>query len=81
MHTQITTVRFPQDTLAQLDELAKGLGRPRSWVIKEAVDKYLEYEVWFRQEVRKGLDDIKAGRVVSHGEVVASIRKLGIDLD
>lgn len=28
MQTQITTVRFPLETLAQLDELAKGLGRP-----------------------------------------------------
>jgi predicted transcriptional regulator len=81
MQSQTTTVRLPEETLAQLDELAKGLGRPRSWVIKEAVNRYLEYEVWFRQEVQKGLDAIEAGNVVSHEEAKERIRRLGIHVD
>lgn len=40
----VTTVRFDQEPLGQLDGLAASLGRPRAWVVKEAVRKYLEYE-------------------------------------
>lgn len=77
----VTTVRFEQDTLDQLDQLAQSLGRPRAWVIKDAVARYLEHETWFRQEVQKGLDAVAAGEVVSHDEAKARIRKLGVHVD
>ena len=51
--------------------------RPRSVLIKEAVARYLDYLAWYGGEVRKGLDDIEAGRVKSHAEVKNRIRGLG----
>ncbi len=76
-----TTVRFEQDTMEQLDKLAQSLGRPRSWVIKDAVARYLTYETWFRDEVKRGLDAIAAGDVVSHEEAKEEIRSLGVHID
>lgn len=77
----VTTVRFDQETLGQLDGLAASLGRPRAWVVKEAVKKYLEYETWFRREVQEGLDAVAQGRTVSHEAVKESVRAMGIDVD
>jgi len=70
----VTTIRFDQETLGHLDEMAASLGRPRAWVVKEAVKRYLEYETWFRQEVQKGLDAVAEGQTVSHEDVKNSIR-------
>jgi len=74
------STRFDPDTLARLNEIAEKQNRPRSDLIKEAVGGYLDSMVWFEQEVQKGLDDIKAGRVVSHEKVIESIRKLGLNV-
>lgn len=78
---QVTTVRFEPETIVQLDLLAKSLGRPRAWVIKAAVARYLEYEAWFRAEVQKGIDAADAGDLVSHDQVKERIRALGVHVD
>ncbi len=36
---------------------------------KTAADQRAEYAAWFDEQVRLGLEDIDAGRVVSHDEV------------
>ena len=77
----VTTIRLDQETLGNLDAMAASLGRPRSWVVKEAVRQYLEYETWFRQEVQKGQDAVTAGQTVSHADVKNAIRELGVHVD
>ena len=72
---------FDDETLARLNEIAKKQDRPQSEIIKEAVNGYLNHMAWFESEVQKGLDDLDAGRVVSHEEVKESIRKLGYHVD
>lgn len=76
-----TSVRIDEPTLQGIDSIAQSLGRSRAWVIQDALNKYLEYEAWFRAEVRLGLDEAETGRVVSHEEVRNRIKGLGIDLD
>jgi len=77
----VTTIRFDQETLGQLDGMAAALGRPRSWVVKEAVKRYLGYETWFREEVQKGLDAVAEGKTVSQEEVRNSILEMGVHVD
>lgn len=79
--TQTVSTRFDVDTLARLNELAQMQNRPRSDIIKEAVGGYLDSMAWFRKEVQKGIDDVEAGRVVSHEAVKERFRKLGVDVD
>ena len=78
---QTISMRFDDDTLARLDELAGNMERPRSALIKEAVAHYLDYVTQFSAEVQKGLDDVEAGRVISHEEMKSRIRTLGIHVD
>ncbi|MHC1789303.1 CopG family ribbon-helix-helix protein [Solidesulfovibrio sp.] len=76
-----TSVRFDPETLAALDGLATTLGRPRSWVIQEAVRQYLEYDDWFRQAVAEGQAALAEGRVVSQRDVLESLKGIDVHVD
>lgn len=75
-----TTVRFDPETRAQLDKMAERIDRPRAWIIKEAVAQYLEREAWYLAEVQKGIDDMEAGREISHEEMGARLRAKGFNV-
>lgn len=76
-----TTVRMDEEMVSRLDGLAQATGRSRAWIIKDALSRYLEYEVWFAQEVEKGRQDAAEGRLVSHEEVKDRMRRRGIHVD
>lgn len=80
MSSMIST-RFDATTLERLDEAVQALGQTRSALIKDAVNHYLEYLTWYSAEVQKGLDDVAAGRVISHEDVADRLKGLGVDLD
>ena len=80
MASMIST-RFDAATLKRLDEAVHALGQTRSGFIKDAVNHYLEYLTWYSAEVRKGLDDVAAGRILSHEEVAEKLKGLGVELD
>jgi len=72
-----TTVRVDDHLLDRVDGLAKVLSRSRSWVINQAIDRFLEYEEWFVQEVKDGLTEVEKGEIATHEEVIAKFRKWG----
>ena len=80
MQTAIST-RFDADTLTRLDEAAAAVNRPRSALIKEAVNRYLDYLAWYGEEARKGLDDAATGWVKSHSQVKDRVCGLGFHVD
>ncbi|MBL7181124.1 MAG: CopG family transcriptional regulator, partial [Pseudomonadota bacterium] len=61
------------------DGLAKALSRSRSWVINQAIERFLEYEEWFVKEVKDGLEEVERGEITTHEEVVDRFRKWGAD--
>lgn len=74
-----TTVRINEEVIGRVDDLAKSLSRSRSWVINQAIDRFLEYEEWFIQEVKSGLNEVEQGDIASDDSVAASFRKWGGD--
>jgi len=76
----MTTVRFDPETREQLDKMAEQLDRPRAWIIKEAVARYLEEETWYQAQVQKGIDDMEAGREISHEEMAAWLKAKGFNV-
>ena len=76
----VTTVRLDPEIREQLDKMAEQIDRPRAWIIKEAVAQYLEREAWYLAEVQKGIDDMEAGREISHEEMGARLRAKGFNV-
>ena len=74
-----TTVRIDDDMVGRIDSLANALSRSRSWVIKQAIARFLDYEEWFVQEIKDGLEEIERGEIATDDEVAARFRKWGVD--
>jgi predicted transcriptional regulator len=73
------TVSFRADAekIDALDSLADAKDRPRSYLINEAITNYIELHAYQDALVRKGLEEARKGRVVSHEDVVERLRKMG----
>jgi predicted transcriptional regulator len=78
-YMKTTTVRIHDDVLGRIDGLAKALSRPRSWVITQAIERFLEYEEWFVKEVKDGLVEVERGEITTHAEVINRFRRWGAD--
>jgi predicted transcriptional regulator len=44
--------------------------------VQQLVENYVEHDAWFRQQVKKGLDQLDRGEFVSHEEMAARIEKM-----
>ena len=60
----------------RLEHLAAQVHRTPDELAQEGMDRFLAYEEEILAAVQKGEEDIKAGRVLEHHEVVARIEGL-----
>lgn len=73
------TISFRADaeTIEALDSLASAQDRPRSYLINQAISNYIELHAYQDALVRKGLEDVRRGRLVSHAEVLKRFKRTG----
>lgn len=76
MTTTTLTVRVPSELKRQLERLAAETRRTRSGLAGEAIAAYVERELALIEGIHAGLEDVRAGRVVPHDEVMAEARAL-----
>ena len=69
--------RADADKIDALDSLATAQRRPRSYLINEAITNYIELHNYQDALVRKGLQEMRKGRTVSHDEVVKRLKRTG----
>jgi predicted transcriptional regulator len=69
MTTRVVTAHLPEALAKKLDGLAEQLDRPRGWVVKEAVEAYLDLAEERRRETIAALREVDAGEVVEHAQV------------
>lgn len=67
--------RADADKIDALDSLAAAQDRPRSYLINEAISNYLELHAYQDALVRKGLDEMRKGRLVSHEEILKRLKR------
>jgi predicted transcriptional regulator len=71
MEKQTISFRLESDKVSALDELAQSLDRDRTYLLAEAVRAYLDTQEWHLEQIRAGIADADAGRVVDHRKVKA----------
>ena len=69
-------VDFSPETEAKLSRAAEENGSGSAEYVRQLVEHYLDYDSWFRQKVNKGLEQLDAGRYLTHEEIGRRIAKL-----
>ncbi len=79
--TQSTTLSFraPNESVARLDALVEATDRPRSWLLEQALEQYLDVQTWQVGHIQEGLADLEAGRLVDHETVMADLESWAAD--
>jgi predicted transcriptional regulator len=55
--------------------LAQERGTDPQSLVREAIERLLDYDDWFAREVEKGLAQIESGQTLTHDEVSARLRR------
>jgi predicted transcriptional regulator len=69
-------VPLTPDQESALRQLASSTGRNPEELVQEAVDQLLDYDRWFKEQVRVGLEQMDRGEFVTHEEVGERVQKL-----
>ena len=77
--TTVTT-RIDEETQSRLDQLAKATDRSRSWLVADAIRRYVEEEGWQVAAIEEGVRQADAGDFATEDEVKASFAELGVDV-
>jgi predicted transcriptional regulator len=70
------TIRLSAEVIEKLGRLVVDTRRSKSFLAGEAVAAYVERELEIIEGVKRGLDDVEAGRVVPHNTVMAEARQI-----
>jgi predicted transcriptional regulator len=69
--------RAVAEKIETLDSLAAAQERSRSYLINQAISNYIELHAYQDVLVRKGLEEMREGRVVRHQDVVKRLKRTG----
>ncbi len=69
MDKQTVSFRLDSDKAGALDALAEVLDRDRSYLLNEAVTAYLDVQQWHIEQIKAGLRQADAGKLVDHAQV------------
>jgi len=69
MDKQTLSFRLDSDKADALDALAEALDRDRSYLLNQAVTAYLDVQHWHIEQIKAGLRQADAGKLVDHAEV------------
>ena len=69
-------VNLSPELQARLERLAAQQGRNSESLVREAIERLIDYDQWFIREVEKGLAQMGRGEVLEHEEVATRMEKL-----
>jgi predicted transcriptional regulator len=76
LNTMAVSLRLPDDLSTRLDKLAKRTGRTKTFYMIEAITNYVNREAEIVEGILEGMEDIRAGRTLSHADVKRKSRSI-----
>ena len=73
------SLRISEDKARRIEALAKATDRPKSWLLEQALDAYLESQAWQVARIERGLSEVRRGQAVAHGAVAEWLAGWGGD--
>jgi predicted transcriptional regulator len=77
MQTKVLTAHVPIALAKKVDELAERLERSRGWIVKQALNAWVDQEEERHRLTLEALADVDAGRVIDHQAVQTWADNLG----
>jgi predicted transcriptional regulator len=81
LSTTALTVHLPPEIKARLDLLAERTRRTKSFLAGEAIAGYVAHELAIIEGIHEGLEDVRAGRVTPHDQVMEEVRAIIADAE
>jgi len=75
------TARIDEETHGRLDNLAKATDRSRSWLVADAVRRYVEEECWQVAGIEEVVCQAHAGNFATEDEVKAAFARWGVNAE
>ena len=72
----IMEVHLKPELQAKVEQAAAESQREPAEYVQQLVENYVEHDAWFRQQVKKGLDQLDRGEFVTHEEMGLRIEKM-----
>lgn len=73
----VLSVRVSEEMDQQLKQLAEATGRSKSWLAGQAMQDYLNRELWQVSEINQAIVEADAGDFASDEQVAAKMKKWG----
>ena len=72
------TTRLDKETIEKLQKLADATKRSKSFLVAEAVDRYLHEQDWQVSAIKEGLQQAQKGQFAADNEVLELFKKRGV---
>ena len=69
------SVRLDPEKRKQLDSLAARMDRPRSYLVGQAIDQYLDYHAWKLERVAEGIAAADRDELIDHDDLFGELRR------
>src|SRR6266851_991806 len=69
-------LNLSREIQTKLTRMAASRGSDPETLVREAVERFVDYDEWFASEVEKGLASVERGEVLTHEEVGARLETL-----
>jgi len=69
MEKRTISFRLASEKVSALDALGDSLDRDRTYLLNEAVQAYLDTQRWQLEEIRAGIAEADAGKLIDHSKV------------
>lgn len=74
----VLSVHTKLSTSVRLEKLAESMHSTKSALANEALESFLDNQEWVVGEIKKGLADVKAGRVIKQAEMLEWAKSLKV---
>ncbi len=71
--------RVSPEIAEKIERLAAATDRPKSWLLEQAVENYLEAQAWQVERIEKGIAALESGEYLAQEDVAEWLSSWGTD--
>jgi predicted transcriptional regulator len=75
--SRVVTAHVPEDLIQRVEKFAQRQDRSKGWVVRQALEAWVNEEEEIERRLQEGLVDLDAGRTVPHDRVADWLRSQG----